>query len=82
MLRFIIWVHSFITVSPFPHIQEERALFQNVTAGDILLGNSGGSLLLMFPLPFAKLCTIDERIRGQNLFNRLGEEKTETVPVV
>ena len=40
------------------------------------------SILLMIPLPFAKSCEVDERIRGQNLFNGLGEEKPETIPTV
>ena len=45
-------------------------------------GISDVSILLMIPLPFAKSCEVDERIRGQNLFNGLGEEKPETIPMV
>jgi hypothetical protein len=36
----------------------------------------------MIPRPFTKLCEVDERIRGQILFNGLGEEKSETVPMI
>jgi hypothetical protein len=37
------------------------------------------SILLKIPFPFAKLCEIDEHIRGQNLFRGRGEEETETI---
>jgi hypothetical protein len=45
-------------------------------------GISDVSIVLMIPLAFAKLCGVDERIRGQNLFDGRGEEKSETVPVI
>ena len=45
-------------------------------------GISDVSILLMIPLPFAKSCEVDERIRGQNLFEGLVEEKSETVPMI
>ncbi len=40
-------------------------------------GISDVSILFMIPLPFAKSCEVDERTRGQNLFDGLGEEKPE-----
>jgi hypothetical protein len=41
----------------------------------LVKANSDVSILLMILLPFAKLCEVDERMRGENLSNRLGEEK-------
>jgi hypothetical protein len=56
-------------------IQEERALSQLPKVSPLVVffldkGNSDVSLLLMIPIPFAKLCEVDERIHGQpeNLF--------------
>jgi hypothetical protein len=72
----------------FFHIQNETALFQDITTVTPLMmfllrkltsNVSIKSISLMFPLPFMKLCEVDEHIRGQNLFHRLGEEETETV---
>ena len=47
----------------------------------LLKGNSDVSISLMIPLSLAKLCEVDERIRGQNLFQVLGEVKSKTVPI-
>jgi hypothetical protein len=68
-----------------PLIFRRKAHFSKVSPLWIFFldeGNSDISLLLMIPLPFAKLGEVNRRIRGQNLFRGLGEEKPETVPMV
>jgi hypothetical protein len=67
-----------MATGPLSHVQNERTLVIFFLGKGI----SDVSILPMIPLPFAKSCEVVERIRGQNLFDGLGEEKPETIPMV
>jgi hypothetical protein len=67
---FVTLIHCLVHRNKFFHVQDETALFQNVTIDSrmsplmFLFGKLifDISILLMIPLPFAKFCKVDERI--------------------